>query len=269
MTFVAVVVTIVITVQDRRRADERSRRERLWSDAELIADLRQLLVELDPQRRGANAIPGPAEDERWASLSGRVGLAEARLHTMAISHPSEEVRAEAKSLPEKVWGAYAGSREFVTELLRSGQNLAENRSDAETRHKDAVDALRELEAAVSSRWQSGPLARGPTGYQAGRDLGSVSSRLLPGVIIGERVRAHGLCRPEWVPRCGPGLRPPGATWNGRPRLGGEGGTPGRGSAFTRRPLSLGGEHYVSRSRRTSSAAGIHRARSSTLGASAT
>lgn len=69
MTLAAVIVTIVVTTQDPRRADERARRERLWSDAEVVADVEQLLVDIDPVRRGANASATPAEDEMWAALA--------------------------------------------------------------------------------------------------------------------------------------------------------------------------------------------------------
>jgi hypothetical protein len=153
MTFAAVVVTIVITTQDRRRADERSRRERLWSDAELVSDVEQLLVDLDPERRGLNANPGTAEEEMWASLFRRTGLTEARLRTVAISHPSEHVQAKAKALPRKLWSDYTQSRAHVSEVLRSGGNLDTTLADAKSAHQSAAGALAELEAAITSAGQ--------------------------------------------------------------------------------------------------------------------
>jgi hypothetical protein len=148
MTLAAVVVTIVITTQDRRRADERSRRESLWSDAEMVADLEQLLVELDPERRGASAAALPAENEGWALRFQRLGLAEARLHTVAISHQSGEVRSLARELPRVLYRAAMSTREHVYETLGQGQDLASSFSDAKARHQEALDTLGKLEVAI-------------------------------------------------------------------------------------------------------------------------
>jgi hypothetical protein len=150
MTLTAVIVTIVVTTQDRRRADERARRERLWSDAEVVADIEQLLVDTDPVRRGANASASPAEDEMWAGLARSAGRSEGRLHVLAIGHPSENVREMAKSLPRVVWSAYVASRMHVSEVLRPSQGSGEAFSDAQARHRDALDALGTLEAAITS-----------------------------------------------------------------------------------------------------------------------
>jgi hypothetical protein len=177
MTLAAVVVTVAITVQDPRRADERSRRERLWSDAELVAEVKQLLVDLYPPRRGMSAARGPAEAEIWQSLYQRTGLAETRLRTMAAAHSSADVRAEAEALPRKLWGAYMGTRAFVSKQEGHGPDLSTSISDAQTHHEDAEDALGKMEGGDRvgrERWESrrgqakartavagsGPLARG-------------------------------------------------------------------------------------------------------------
>jgi hypothetical protein len=55
-----------------RRERARRREERQWADAEIIADARQFLLDVDPVRRGLNANPSPgAEDAQWASLNQR------------------------------------------------------------------------------------------------------------------------------------------------------------------------------------------------------
>jgi hypothetical protein len=159
MTLAAVVVTIVITSQDRRRAEERSRRGRLWSDAAMVAELEQLLVELDPERRGMNAAPLPAEHEGWALRFQRIGLAEARLHTLAIGHESGEVRALARELPRVLYRAAMSAREHAYATLGKGQDLAASLDEAQTRHQEALDALEKLEATITSAGTAGARKR--------------------------------------------------------------------------------------------------------------
>jgi hypothetical protein len=159
MTLAAVVVAIVITSQDRRRADERSRRERLWSDAEMVADLEQLLIELDPVRRGMNAAPLPAEHEGWALRFQRVGLAEARLHMVAIGHESGEVRSLAREMPRVLYRAAMSAREHVYATLGEGHDLAASLDEAQTRHRKALDALGQLEATITSAGTAKPRRR--------------------------------------------------------------------------------------------------------------
>jgi hypothetical protein len=49
-----------------------------------------------------------------------------------------------------MWSAYMGSRMHVSEALRPGQDSGEAFSDAQARHRDALDALVKLEAAITS-----------------------------------------------------------------------------------------------------------------------
>jgi hypothetical protein len=148
MTLAAVIVTIVITAQDRRRADVRVRHERLWSDAEVVAEVDLLLVALAPERRGMSAGSGPAENEVWASLYGNVGQVEARLRALAIGHASDAVRSLASELPRVLWRAAMSSREHVQSAAYG--DPGETLTEAQVRHREALDELGLLEAAITS-----------------------------------------------------------------------------------------------------------------------
>jgi len=148
MTLAAVIVTIVITAQDRRRADVRVRGERLWSAAEVVAEVDRLLVALAPERRGMSAGSGPAENEVWVSLYGNVGQVEVRLRALAISHSSDAVRSLASELPRALWRAAMSSREHVQSAAYG--DPAETLTEAQARHREAIDEFGRLEAAMTS-----------------------------------------------------------------------------------------------------------------------
>jgi hypothetical protein len=79
-----------------RRERTRSLQERQWQDAEIIADVRLLLHDIDPIRRGLNVNPAPGvEDAQWASLNQRRDQVRRRLLALAAGHASAAVLSGA------------------------------------------------------------------------------------------------------------------------------------------------------------------------------
>ena len=70
--------------------------DRQWQDAEVVADVRQLLRDIDPMRRGANVNTAPgAEDALWKSLNERRDQVCKRILVLAAGHPSAAVQSSA------------------------------------------------------------------------------------------------------------------------------------------------------------------------------
>jgi hypothetical protein len=93
-----------------RRERTRGLQDRQWQDAEVIADVRQLLQDIDPIRRRAsvNTAPG-AEDAQWKSLNQRRDQVCRRLLVLAAAHPSAAVRSSAGKLEADLSICWTGS----------------------------------------------------------------------------------------------------------------------------------------------------------------
>jgi hypothetical protein len=89
-----------------RRERTRSLQERQWQDAEVIADVRLLLHDIDPIRRGLNVNLAPGvEDAQWASLNQRRDQVRRRLLALAAGHASATVRSSAEKLEPQLFKA--------------------------------------------------------------------------------------------------------------------------------------------------------------------
>ena len=99
---------------------ERAQRleQQQWQDAEMLADVRQLLIDIDPARRGASVDPTPgAEDARSGTLKERSNGVETHLRRLAVGHPSAAGQACAGKLAVDVAKATVHSEWHVHDLL--------------------------------------------------------------------------------------------------------------------------------------------------------
>ena len=131
------------------RQDQRERRQtRRWEDAEVLADAKGLLTDIDPMRRGINVDRTPgAEDELWVELNRRRDDVRRRLLVMANGHLSPAVRSAAKRLEVELFSAAVQSEWHVHDLLK-GRDFAEHRARAQEVYESAQTVLARLESAV-------------------------------------------------------------------------------------------------------------------------
>jgi hypothetical protein len=91
---------------------------RRWVDAEVVADARSLLMDLEPQRRTINASPIPgAEAALWKDLHHRRDQLYRQLLLLAAGHPSHEVAEAANVLGTALLWTAQQSEFAVSELL--------------------------------------------------------------------------------------------------------------------------------------------------------
>lgn len=129
------------------------RRERAWQDAEVIADVRQLLQDISPEQRAANVNPAPgAEDELWKSLRQRRGQVCRRLLVLSVAHPSADVRAVAGKLEGELTWAVVHSQWHVSDMLR-GRDTPGQFKTAQECHSAAVTTSEKLDSAVRAAAQ--------------------------------------------------------------------------------------------------------------------
>jgi hypothetical protein len=141
-------IPAVMTMVGWRREQARRREDRQWADAEVIADARQFLLNVDPVRCGVNVNTAPgAEDARWANLNKRRDQVRRKLLFLAAGHPSPEVRSAAEKLEPQLFTAAAQTEWHVADLLK-GRDTAEHLGYAQERYKDAMAGLADLERAV-------------------------------------------------------------------------------------------------------------------------
>lgn len=134
---------------------ERARRsgERQLADAEIIADARQFLFDVDPVRRGLNVNTAPgAEDAQWASLNQRRDQVRRQLFFLAAGHPSLAVRSAAKKLEPQLFTAAIQAEWHVFDVIQSRDN-PEHLGYARERYDGAVATLADLERAVKAAGQ--------------------------------------------------------------------------------------------------------------------
>jgi hypothetical protein len=133
------------------RREQRERRQgRQWQDAEVLADVYRLLVDIDPARRGMSASRADGvEDDRWAVINQRLGDVCRRLLVLASGHPSAEVQVLARKLEAELSAATTHSRYHAYDVLRS-RNTPEQLRAAQECHEAAVATADELDRAVKS-----------------------------------------------------------------------------------------------------------------------
>jgi hypothetical protein len=91
---------------------------RRWVDAEVVADAKSLLMDLDPQRRTVNVNPASgAEATLWNDLNQRRDQLYRQLLMLAAGHPSQEVAAAADELGLALLWTAQHSQFAVSELL--------------------------------------------------------------------------------------------------------------------------------------------------------
>jgi hypothetical protein len=131
--------------------EQRERRQaRQWQDAEVLADVYRLLVDIDPARRGisVSSVDG-VEDDRWADIGRRLDDIRTRLLRQASGHPSTEVQALARKLEAELAAATTHSRHHVSDLLRR-RDTPEQLQLAQESHEAAMATADELDRAVKS-----------------------------------------------------------------------------------------------------------------------
>jgi hypothetical protein len=122
---------------------------RRWIDAEVVADARSLLMDLDPQRRAINANPAPGvEDALWKDLRNRRDQLYRQLLLLAAGHPSHEVAEAANELETALLWTAQQSEFAVSELLANRINPKLTEATQE-RHASARMPL-------PSRWRQVP-----------------------------------------------------------------------------------------------------------------
>ncbi len=144
-------IPAVMTMAGWRREQARRREERQWADAEIIADARQFLFDVDPVRRGMNVNTAPgAEDAQWAILNQRRDQVRRQLFFLAAGHPSLAVRSAAKKLEPQLFTAAVQAEWHVADLIK-GKNT--DLRYAQERYDNAVAALADLERTVKAAAQ--------------------------------------------------------------------------------------------------------------------
>lgn len=131
-----------------RREQRNSRQARRWQDAEVVAAVEHLLVDIDPLRRTVNANPAPgAEQKLWADLSQRRDDVRRQLLVLATGHPSGKVRSAAGKLEVDLFTAAVRSESLVRELL-SHRMTPEQVDMAVEPHQAATATCADLEQAM-------------------------------------------------------------------------------------------------------------------------
>jgi len=135
----------------RLRTDRRAAlRARQWLDADVVADVRQLLTNASPspERRGINLSPDKgAESRKSAALAERSHQVDRELLRLAAGHPNTAVAECAHDLSSALVRAVYASEWHVRDVV-AGRNSEEALAAAQGAHAQAVKAAKELERAV-------------------------------------------------------------------------------------------------------------------------
>jgi hypothetical protein len=121
---------------------------RRWIDAEVVADAKTLLMDLDPQRRTINANPTPGVEENlWKDLNQRRDQLYRQLQLLEAGHPFQDVAVAAHEFGLALLWTAQHSMIAVTEVLahRLSMKLIEK---AQERHATAEAAAEKLANAI-------------------------------------------------------------------------------------------------------------------------
>lgn len=131
------VITGTVSVLQLRSNPAQALQARRWIDAEVVADAKSLLVDLDPQRRTLNVDRTPGvEIDRWKDLTERVDQLYRQLLMLGSGHPSAEVSTAANELGLALqWTAHY-SQWAVIDLL-AGRTITQQFQEAKERHTAA------------------------------------------------------------------------------------------------------------------------------------
>lgn len=141
-------IPAVITMVGWRRERARRREDRQWADAEIVADARHLLHDIDPARRGLNVSTAPgAEDALWAGLNQRRDEVRRQLLRMAAGHPSAAVQSAAEKLEVSLFTAAVQAEWLVADVIK-GRDTSEQLGYAQKSYESAMAACADLESAV-------------------------------------------------------------------------------------------------------------------------
>jgi hypothetical protein len=133
------------------RADRRARRDdRRWLDADVIADLRQLLPDIDPEHRGFNLSPSAeVERARWQDVGERGQRVDRELLRLSAGHPSPKVREAARALSSAiVRSSYA--TEWHVRDAQAQRDPAPSLASALQAHAEARAMTDNLERAINA-----------------------------------------------------------------------------------------------------------------------
>jgi hypothetical protein len=143
-------IPAVMTHLAGRREQQERRQARQWQDAEVLADVYRLLMDIDPARRGMSAsTEDGVEDARWADIGQRLGDVSKRLLQLASGHPSTQVQTLARKLEADLSRATNNSRYQVSDVLRH-RDTPEHLQLAQECHQAAVATADELDRAVKT-----------------------------------------------------------------------------------------------------------------------
>ncbi len=127
-------IPALMTYLAGQREQRDRRQDRQWLDAEVLADVYRLLVDIDPARRGMSVSrANGVEDDRWADIGQRLGDVRTRLLRLASGHPSTEVQALARKLEAELSAATTHSRHHVSDVIR-GRDTPEQLQLAQDSH---------------------------------------------------------------------------------------------------------------------------------------
>ena len=143
-------IPATMTYRASRQQQQERRQGRQWQDAEVLAEVYRLLVDIDPARRGMSVSRTPgAEDDRWAGIGRRSDEVRTQLLRLASGHPSVEVQSLARDLEVELSKAVSFSRNYIDDLLRN-RDTPEGLRAAQECHESAVAAAGALDAAVKT-----------------------------------------------------------------------------------------------------------------------
>lgn len=142
----AIPATVSLTQMRRdKTADLQARR---WLDAETIADVQKLLIDLDPYRRTLNAQTPDVEADLWKGLNERKDQLDRQLLLLGAGHPSQQVAAAANELDlALVWLAHLS--QLALQALLANRDFQRLVEDAAKRHEAAHAAMKRLADAVN------------------------------------------------------------------------------------------------------------------------
>lgn len=137
-----------VSFMQLRRDKAQALQARRWIDAEVVADAKSLLMDLDPQRRTINVNRAPGvEADLWKTLNQRRDQLYRQLQMLAAGHPSQEVAAAANELGLALLWTAQHSQFAVSEVLASRFNLKLIEAVQE-RHATADAAAEKLATAI-------------------------------------------------------------------------------------------------------------------------